>query len=138
MAASSRSFRLLTVNTTPERAKRVVGRLTETLKDRYNITHVDNCQSEISLLLCKRASQSRLTNDSEIDEVTSKVELHKPDVLFSASMWTPEEHQQIHSLARAALPNIKLLAIPTGLHVDKGPDGIIEFLKEQAPKILDA
>lgn len=53
-------------------------------------------------------------------------------------MWTPEEHQQIHSLARAALPNIKLLAIPTGLHVDKGPDGIIEFLKEQAPKILDA
>ncbi|VUC31462.1 unnamed protein product [Clonostachys rosea] len=118
MAASLRSFRLLTVNTTPERAKRVVGRLTETLKDRYNITHVDNCQ--------------------KIDEVTSKVELHKPDVLFSASMWTPEEHQQIHSLARAALPNIKLLAIPTGLHVDKGPDGIIEFLKEQAPKILDA
>lgn len=38
-------FRLVTVNTAPERAKRLIGRLAEALKDRYTILHVDNCES---------------------------------------------------------------------------------------------
>jgi hypothetical protein len=38
-------FRLVTVNTAPERAKRLIGRLADALKDRYTILHVDNCES---------------------------------------------------------------------------------------------
>lgn len=36
-------FRLVTVNTAPERAKRLVGRVTDILSDRFTIEHVDNC-----------------------------------------------------------------------------------------------
>lgn len=39
-------FRLVTVNTAPERARRLIGRMIEALKDRYTIIHVDNCESE--------------------------------------------------------------------------------------------
>ncbi len=39
-------YRLVTVNTTPDRAKRVVGRVTEELKDKYTIQHVANCERE--------------------------------------------------------------------------------------------
>jgi hypothetical protein len=36
-------FRLVTVNTAPERAKRLIARLIEQLQDRYDIEHVANC-----------------------------------------------------------------------------------------------
>lgn len=39
-------FKLVTVNTAPERAKRIVGRLCEEMKDRYIIDHVANSESE--------------------------------------------------------------------------------------------
>ena len=43
-------YRLVTVNTSPERAKRLVGRVVEELKDRYMIQHIANCESkQISL-----------------------------------------------------------------------------------------
>lgn len=45
MAARKGPFRLVTVNTAPERAKKLIGRLIEALKDEYDITHVDNCSS---------------------------------------------------------------------------------------------
>lgn len=38
-------FRLVTVNTAPERAQRLISRLVEALKEEYEIVHVDNCQS---------------------------------------------------------------------------------------------
>jgi hypothetical protein len=38
-------FRLVTVNTAPERAKRLIGRMIEGLQDRYEIEHVANCSS---------------------------------------------------------------------------------------------
>ena len=41
-------FRLVTVNTAPERAKRLIGRLITELQDDYDIIHVDNCQSELA------------------------------------------------------------------------------------------
>jgi hypothetical protein len=44
-------FRLVTVNTAPERAKKVIGRLTEALKDRYTIIYVDNAES-MQYFLC--------------------------------------------------------------------------------------
>ncbi|GKT41566.1 uncharacterized protein ColSpa_01747 [Colletotrichum spaethianum] len=39
-------YKLVTVNTAPERAKRLVGRVVEELKDRYTIEHVANCETE--------------------------------------------------------------------------------------------
>ena len=42
-------FRLVTVNTAPERAKKLIGRLIEALKEDYDIEHVDNCESELIL-----------------------------------------------------------------------------------------
>lgn len=44
MSARKGPFRLVTVNTAPERAKRLIGRLIEALKDEYDITYVDNCE----------------------------------------------------------------------------------------------
>lgn len=38
-------YTLVTVNTAPERAKRLIGRVVENLKDRYTIVHVANCES---------------------------------------------------------------------------------------------
>lgn len=38
-------YRLCTVNTVPERAKRVVGRVIEAVKDEYKIIHVENAAS---------------------------------------------------------------------------------------------
>lgn len=43
---SGKTYRLVTVNTAPERARRLVGRTIEALRDRYSIEHVDNCESE--------------------------------------------------------------------------------------------
>jgi hypothetical protein len=48
MSAPKGPFRLVTVNTAPERAKRLIGRLVDALKDRYTIIHVDNCESRSS------------------------------------------------------------------------------------------
>ncbi|KAF4990583.1 hypothetical protein FGRMN_8398 [Fusarium graminum] len=109
---------LVTVNTAPERAKRLIGRLIVELQDDYEIIHVDNCQS--------------------IDEVVPKVTEHKPDVLFSASMWSSEEAKKIHTLAKSIVPDVKLHAIPTGLQVERGPDAIVEYLVEKVPPLLDS
>jgi hypothetical protein len=46
MSTPKGPFRLVTVNTAPERAKRLIGRVAEALKDQYTIIHVDNCDSE--------------------------------------------------------------------------------------------
>jgi hypothetical protein len=42
-------FKLVTVNTAPERAKRLIGRMVEALKDRYTIIYAANCESASSL-----------------------------------------------------------------------------------------
>lgn len=49
MSAPKGPFRLVTVNTAPERAKRLIGRMIEALKDRYTIIHEANCASMCSL-----------------------------------------------------------------------------------------
>lgn len=38
-------YKLVTVNTAPERAKRLIGRVVEDLKDQYTIQHMANCES---------------------------------------------------------------------------------------------
>lgn len=44
-------FKLVTVNTAPERAKKLIGRMIEGLEDRYVIIHVDNCERESCVLI---------------------------------------------------------------------------------------
>ncbi|CAK7221295.1 hypothetical protein SBRCBS47491_004479 [Sporothrix bragantina] len=109
-------WRLLTVNTAPERAKRLIGRMIEALKDRYDIEHLDNCEN--------------------IDDVLPKVAKYKPNVIFCASMWTPEQANTIFATAKTVVPDIKTHAIPTGLQVERGPDAVVEYLVEEVPKLL--
>ncbi|KAM5360456.1 hypothetical protein ACJZ2D_013734 [Fusarium nematophilum] len=112
MASPKGPFRLVTVNTAPERARRLIGRLIDALKEEYEIIHVDNCSS--------------------IDEVVPKVTEHRPNVL------TPDEADRIQNLARSIVPDIKTHAIPTGLQVERGPDAIVEYLVEKVPPLLDS
>lgn len=44
-------YKLCTVNTAPERAKRLVGRVVEDVKEEYTIHHVENAESMCLLLL---------------------------------------------------------------------------------------
>jgi len=55
---------------------------------------------------------------------------------FCASMWTPEESARIQQIAKDIVPGIKTHAIPQGLQVEKGPDAVVEYLKEQIPGLL--
>ncbi|KAK7181597.1 hypothetical protein DPSP01_011400 [Paraphaeosphaeria sporulosa] len=111
-------FTLVTVNTAPDRAKRLIARMIEGLSDRYDITHVDNCSS--------------------IDQVAAKVRQHQPNVLFSASMWSPEEAKKIRAIAERERSGIKTHAIPQGLQVERGPDAIVEYLLQNVPPLLDS
>ncbi|KAI1045091.1 hypothetical protein LB505_009373 [Fusarium chuoi] len=47
MSTRKGPFRLVTVNTAPERAKRLIGRLITELQDDYEIIHVDNCSTSM-------------------------------------------------------------------------------------------
>jgi len=51
-------------------------------------------------------------------------------------MWTPEESARIQSIAAAIVPETKILALPHGLQVAKGPDAVLAFLREQIPLLL--
>ncbi|KAF5672024.1 hypothetical protein FHETE_3896 [Fusarium heterosporum] len=111
-------FRLMTVNTAPERAKRVIGAMGENLKASYTIDYI--------------------ANSERIEDVRSLVEEHRPDILFTASMWTPEQSKEIEAIARTIVPDIKFHAIPYGLQVAKGPEAIVEYLTEQVPILLES
>ena len=47
---SSSPYRLVSLNTSPERAKKVIGGVIENVKEKYSIVHVGNaeCKSKIS------------------------------------------------------------------------------------------
>lgn len=67
MSASRKGpFTLVTVNTAPERAKKLIGRMVDQLRDRYDITHVDNC--------------------SAIEQVGPKVRQHQPNILVGRTI----------------------------------------------------
>ena len=53
-------------------------------------------------------------------------------------MWTKEESDEIQAIAREKVPGIKTHAIPRGLQAEKGPDGVVDYLKENLPSILGA
>ncbi|KAK1755953.1 hypothetical protein QBC47DRAFT_200757 [Echria macrotheca] len=109
-------FKLVTVNTAPDRARRLIGRVVEDVKERYTIIHAGNAAS--------------------IDKVKSVVEENKPDVLFTASMWSPQEAEQIIAIAKEIVPGLRTFSLPQGLQVEKGPDAVVEYIKEHLPSLL--
>ncbi|KAF8187972.1 hypothetical protein K438DRAFT_1834459 [Mycena galopus ATCC 62051] len=111
-------YRLVTVNTSPERAQRVIGSLVEALKNRYTIIHAANVE--------------------RIEDVKETVERERPDVLFTASMWTPEQAKDIVNIAKSVNPGLKTFSVPQGLHASGGPAAILEHIKENLPDLLDA
>ncbi|KAK4651684.1 hypothetical protein QC762_601317 [Podospora pseudocomata] len=110
-------FKLVTVNTAPERAYRLIGRVVENVKDKYTIIHAGNAES--------------------IDKVKETVEAAQPNVLFTASMWTPEQAAEIIAIAKEIVPDLKTFSLPQGLQVDKGPDAVVEYIEENLPGLLE-
>lgn len=53
-------------------------------------------------------------------------------------MWTPEESQKIIAIAKEIVPNLKTFSLPQGLQVQKGPDAVVDFIKENLPSLLDS
>ncbi|KAK0636888.1 hypothetical protein B0T17DRAFT_481879 [Bombardia bombarda] len=116
--SSKPTFRLVTVNTAPERAKRLIAVVVEDMAYKYNIIHAANAES--------------------IEEVKEVVEAAKPDVLFTASMWTPEESDEIIAIAKGVVgPDLKTFALPQGLQVNKGPDAVVDYIIKHLPALLD-
>ncbi|KAJ7871290.1 hypothetical protein B0H13DRAFT_1634353 [Mycena leptocephala] len=115
---SGPEYRLATVNTAPERAKRLIGRVAGDVKTRYSIVHVVNVE--------------------RIEDVKTAVEREHPDVLFTASMWTPEQAKEIVDIAKGVIPDLKTFSFPQGLQVNKGPDAGVEYIKESLPGLLDS
>lgn len=87
----------------------------------------------------------------------SVVEQNKPDILvssvrpigaggypklsltptkFTASMWTPDETQEIIAIAKEIVPYLKTFSLPQGLQVQKGPDAVVEYIKEHLSELL--
>jgi hypothetical protein len=90
-----------------------------------------------SIFFARLPSRS-LTLCPAIEQVSPTVRDLQPDILFSASMWTPEQAQEIREIAEKERPGIKTHAIPQGLQVERGPDGIVEYLLENVPSVLDS
>lgn len=55
---------------------------------------------------------------------------------FTASMWSREEALRIVAIAREVMPNLRTLSLPQGLQMDKGPDAVVEYVRERLPEVL--
>jgi hypothetical protein len=42
-------FKLVTINTAPDRARKIIGRMVEAVKDKYTIIHAANVEGELKL-----------------------------------------------------------------------------------------
>ena len=50
MSSPTGPYKLVTVNTAPDRAKRLIGRVVEDVKDKYTIIHAGNAACKFSFL----------------------------------------------------------------------------------------
>ena len=85
-----------------------------------------------------KALFEKIMPDVVVSPITSREErkclMHDQ---FTASMWTPEQSSKVLEQAREVNPKVKTLALPQGLQVSKGPDGVFEYIKEQLPALID-
>ena len=58
-------------------------------------------------------------------------------VKFTASMWTPAQSEHVFAAARGVNSQVKTLAVPQGLQVEKGPDAVVEYIGERLPPLLE-
>ncbi|KAK8870092.1 hypothetical protein IAR55_000662 [Kwoniella newhampshirensis] len=109
---------LISVNTFPDRANKVIGSVIEVVKDKYTIVHAGN--------------------STTIEGVRSLLESTQPPpgILFAASMWTPEQQAEIQQIAKDTIPEIKTHAIPSGLQQQVGVEGVIRYLVERIDEIM--
>ncbi|ORY29566.1 hypothetical protein BCR39DRAFT_532157 [Naematelia encephala] len=114
----SQPVNLVTVNTAPERARQVIGKVVEAVKDKYTIVHAGNSSTIEGVAPLLKSIQP------------------PPGILFCASMWTPEEQERIQRIARETIPGIKTHATPTGLQAKSGAEGVVEYLLERVDKIM--
>ncbi|KAK6398822.1 hypothetical protein LTR65_000377 [Meristemomyces frigidus] len=128
-------YKLVTVNNAPERAQRIVGRVVEVLKDQYTIIYAANAES-----ITSNRSENRRALLMTAGPEAAKAILEEvvPDIVFTASMWTPEQSSRIMAEAKEVNPKVKTLALPQGLQVQKGPDAVVEYIKEQLPALIES
>lgn len=51
---------------------------------------------------------------------------------------SPKERSDgIQSLAREAVPSVRIFVFPQGLQVEKGPDAAVEYIKEHLPPLIE-
>ncbi|CAD6566462.1 MAG: hypothetical protein CYPHOPRED_000735 [Cyphobasidiales sp. Tagirdzhanova-0007] len=118
-ASSPKSIAVVSVNTAPDRAKKVLGMVAEDLHERYLISLVGNSDS------IEGVKPMLLSLDTPAN------------LLLCASMWTPEQQATIQRIAKETVPGIKTYAIPTGLQVQIGPEGIAKHLADRMDLILE-
>jgi hypothetical protein len=53
-------------------------------------------------------------------------------------MWKPEESEEIQAIAKEKNPGIKTMALPQGLQVERGPDGVFDYLIEKLPPFVES
>jgi uncharacterized heparinase superfamily protein len=59
-------------------------------------------------------------------------------IQLTASMWSPEQAKEIHATARDIMgAKLKIMALPQGLQVERGPDAVVEYLVEQLPAMIE-
>lgn len=57
---------------------------------------------------------------------------------FTASMWTPEQSQAVIAEAKSIVgPQLKTLSLPPGLQVERGPDAVVDYIKEKLPGLIE-
>lgn len=130
---------LVSVNTAPERAAKVIGTVIENVKGKYDIVHAGNSttiegvkpllesvQPPPGILFC--ASMVSWETRDEGDEGMCG--------LLTPTQWTPEEQEEIQRIARETVPGIRTHAIPTGLQVKVGPNGVVQYLMERIDEIM--
>ncbi|ETI28507.1 hypothetical protein G647_00956 [Cladophialophora carrionii CBS 160.54] len=147
----SKPYKLITVSTTPDRASRMVRRLAEDVRDRYMIIHCVNVSSmsmSMSMsLVCAAVHDAddegeataglTMWVDTEIEEVESLVTLYRPDILFCASTWSPDQSAEIKRIARGIVPGLRCYVIPQRTQVEKESVATIEHVKAQLPMIIE-
>ena len=56
---------------------------------------------------------------------------------MTASMWTPGESAKVFEVGKSIMGERLLThAIPPGMQVKKGPDFVVEYLKQELPQLV--
>ncbi|KAJ7155862.1 hypothetical protein C8R46DRAFT_434705 [Mycena filopes] len=148
---SKPQYRLLSTNTVPERSRRVIAEIIEQFKDRYELTHVGNSDSESRL----NATKTRRTDAFQASKMCERLlsangrmlslsfpgpvaEVILTPLQFISSGWTAEQEEEISRIAKEVIPNIKIFSPPRGLHAAEGVNAVQKYIEENLTRVLDS